>query len=92
MAAGFDGCEIVASHGYLPAQFLNPDVNQREDDYGGSLENRLRFLREVVADIRAQDRAAASSSACGSPARRHDSQSLDAPEVLSFCRCSMAMA
>lgn len=50
--AGLDGVEIVASHGYLPAQFLNPRVNLREDDYGGDLDRRLRFLREVIADIR----------------------------------------
>ncbi len=52
-AAGYDGVEIVASHGYLPAQFLNPRVNLRTDRYGGSFENRLRFLREVVAAVRA---------------------------------------
>jgi 2,4-dienoyl-CoA reductase-like NADH-dependent reductase (Old Yellow Enzyme family)/thioredoxin reductase len=52
--AGLDGVEIVASHGYLPAQFLNPRVNLREDEYGGSFENRLRFLREVIASIRRQ--------------------------------------
>jgi len=52
--AGLDGCEIVASHGYLPAQFLNPHVNRRDDCYGGSLENRMRFLSEVAADIRAE--------------------------------------
>ncbi|MFZ0322577.1 MAG: FAD-dependent oxidoreductase [Actinomycetes bacterium] len=50
--AGLDGAEIVASHGYLPAQFLNPRVNQRTDEYGGSDENRLRFLREVLAAVR----------------------------------------
>ena len=50
--AGFDGAEIVASHGYLPAQFLNPRVNLRTDRYGGSFENRLRFLREVIASVR----------------------------------------
>jgi 2,4-dienoyl-CoA reductase-like NADH-dependent reductase (Old Yellow Enzyme family)/thioredoxin reductase len=53
-AAGLDGVEIVASHGYLPAQFLNPRVNLREDAYGGDLEGRLRFLREVISDIRAK--------------------------------------
>ena len=53
-AAGMDGVEIVASHGYLPAQFLNPRVNQRDDQYGGSLENRLRFVRDVIASVRAQ--------------------------------------
>lgn len=52
--AGLDGVEIVASHGYLPAQFLNPRVNLRDDAYGGDLESRLRFLREVIADIRAK--------------------------------------
>ena len=46
--AGLDGVEVVASHGYLPAQFLNPRVNLRTDRYGGSPENRLRFLRETI--------------------------------------------
>lgn len=50
--AGLDGVEFVASHGYLPSQFLNPRVNQRTDAYGGTLENRLRFLREVLEEIR----------------------------------------
>lgn len=53
-AAGADGVEIVASHGYLPAQFMNPRVNRREDHYGGSFENRMRFTREAIAAIRAQ--------------------------------------
>jgi 2,4-dienoyl-CoA reductase-like NADH-dependent reductase (Old Yellow Enzyme family) len=52
--AGLDGVEIVASHGYLPAQFLNPRVNLRDDAYGGDLDGRLRFLREVIFDIRAK--------------------------------------
>ncbi len=51
--AGADGVEIVASHGYLPSQFMNPFVNRRTDQYGGSLENRLRFTREAAASIRA---------------------------------------
>jgi 2,4-dienoyl-CoA reductase-like NADH-dependent reductase (Old Yellow Enzyme family) len=50
--AGMDGVEIVASHGYLPAQFLNPRVNLRDDGYGGDPDGRLRFLREVIANIR----------------------------------------
>jgi 2,4-dienoyl-CoA reductase-like NADH-dependent reductase (Old Yellow Enzyme family) len=50
--AGADGVEIVASHGYLPAQFMNPRINRREDQYGGSLDNRLRFTREAIAAIR----------------------------------------
>lgn len=52
-AGGLDGVEIVASHGYLPSQFLNPRVNLRTDDYGGSTENRQRFLREIIAAVRA---------------------------------------
>lgn len=51
--AGLDGVEVVASHGYLPAQFLNPRVNLRSDGYNGELEQRLRFLREVLAAVRA---------------------------------------
>jgi 2,4-dienoyl-CoA reductase-like NADH-dependent reductase (Old Yellow Enzyme family) len=52
VAAGLDGVEIVASQGYLPAQFLNPRANLRDDDYGGSVENRLRFLRQAIAAVR----------------------------------------
>ena len=52
--AGVDGVELVASHGYLPAQFLNPRVNCRDDDYGGNLDNRLRFLRRAIAACRAE--------------------------------------
>ncbi|CAM3041282.1 oxidoreductase [Pseudomonas plecoglossicida] len=51
--AGLDGVEVVASHGYLPAQFLNPRVNLRSDGYNGGLEQRLRFLREVLDAVRA---------------------------------------
>ncbi|MBD9515608.1 MULTISPECIES: FAD-dependent oxidoreductase [unclassified Pseudomonas] len=52
-AAGIDGVEVVASHGYLPAQFLNPRVNRRTDGYNGDLDARLRFTREVIAAVRA---------------------------------------
>ena len=55
--AGLDGVEIVGSHGYLPAQFLNPQVNKRDDLYGGSLENRTRFVREIANDIRRKTRS-----------------------------------
>ncbi|MCX7355875.1 MAG: FAD-dependent oxidoreductase [Alphaproteobacteria bacterium] len=50
--AGLDGCEVLASHGYLLAQFFNPRVNRRTDQYGGSLENRLRFAVEIAQAVR----------------------------------------
>ncbi len=50
--AGFDALEIHAAHGYLLHQFLSPLSNQREDQYGGSLENRARFLLQIVEQVR----------------------------------------
>src|ERR1700737_3899256 len=50
-AAGFDGVELHAANGYLPDQFLQDGSNQRADAYGGSIENRARFLLEVVEAI-----------------------------------------
>jgi 2,4-dienoyl-CoA reductase-like NADH-dependent reductase (Old Yellow Enzyme family) len=52
LEAGIDGVELIASHGYLLAQFLNPRINRRDDEYGGSLDNRLRFFREAIAACR----------------------------------------
>ncbi|MCC9198506.1 FAD-dependent oxidoreductase (plasmid) [Arthrobacter sp. zg-Y820] len=49
--AGFDGVEIHATHGYLVEQFLSPSTNVRSDQYGGSLENRRRFLDEIIEAI-----------------------------------------
>ena len=46
--AGFDGVEIHSANGYLPMQFLNPTANQRTDNYGGSFENRNRFVLELA--------------------------------------------
>ena len=48
LAAGFQGIEIHAAHGYLLHEFLSPLSNRRTDEYGGSLENRSRLLRQVV--------------------------------------------
>ena len=52
--AGADGVELLASQGYLLAQFMNPNVNRRTDQYGGGLDNRLRLLREAIAALRAR--------------------------------------
>jgi len=52
-AGGVDGVEVCAGFGYLPTQFLSPHSNHRDDEYGGSFENRLRFLREVCEAMRA---------------------------------------
>lgn len=50
-AAGFDGVEIHGANGYLIDQFMRPSANQRADAYGGSIENRTRFLEEVVQAV-----------------------------------------
>ncbi|MDR2155249.1 MAG: NAD(P)/FAD-dependent oxidoreductase [Burkholderiaceae bacterium] len=52
--AGFDFVEIHGAHGYLITNFLSPRTNRRTDWYGGSLENRMRFLMQVVANVRAK--------------------------------------
>lgn len=51
--AGFDGVEVHAAHGYLLAQYLSPLFNHREDEYGGTIENRCRYVIEVVEAVRA---------------------------------------
>jgi 2,4-dienoyl-CoA reductase (NADPH2) len=50
--AGFDGVEIHGAHGYLVHEFLSPDANHRTDEYGGSVENRARFAREILEAVR----------------------------------------
>ncbi|WP_130857966.1 alkene reductase [Olivibacter jilunii] len=54
MLAGFDGIEIHGANGYLIDQFLNPDTNIRNDEYGGSIENRTRIMLEVIGAISAE--------------------------------------
>jgi dimethylamine/trimethylamine dehydrogenase len=50
--AGFDIAYVYATHGYLLSQFMSPTTNTRTDHYGGSLENRIRFVREIIEDTK----------------------------------------
>ncbi|WP_138004870.1 oxidoreductase [Halalkalirubrum salinum] len=52
--AGFDGVMLHGAHGYLIEQFMSPYTNRRDDEYGGSFENRLRFPREIIRNVRAK--------------------------------------
>ena len=51
LEAGFDGVELHCANGYLVNQFISAHTNQRDDEYGGSLQNRLRFLREITLAV-----------------------------------------
>lgn len=51
LKAGFDGVEVHGANGYLIEQFINPNINDRDDEYGGSVENRSRFLLEVTEAV-----------------------------------------
>lgn len=51
MAAGFDGVELHSANGYLPNQFLADNANKRTDEYGGSIENKTRFVLEVMREL-----------------------------------------
>lgn len=54
--AGFDGVEVHGAHGYILAQFLSPEINKRDDRYGGSVENRARIVHEIIDGVRARTR------------------------------------
>jgi 2,4-dienoyl-CoA reductase-like NADH-dependent reductase (Old Yellow Enzyme family) len=52
MDAGFDAVEVHLGHGYLASEFLSPKLNRRKDEWGGSIENRARFSREIVKAVK----------------------------------------
>ena len=84
---GLDGVEVCAGFGYLPTQFLSPHANTREDAYGGSFENRLRFLRELLEAMRdgAGDGRAVGcrlTQEVGSPVGVEDDEVIEAARVL----------
>lgn len=54
VGAGFDAVELHFGHNYLPSSFLSPLLNRRKDEYGGSIENRSRFVREIAQRVRAE--------------------------------------
>lgn len=78
--AGFDGVEIHGAHGYILGQFLSPEINLREDKYGGSLENRCRILDEIIDGIRTQCRPDFMLGVRLSPERF----GMHLPEILNF--------
>ncbi|MBW2541635.1 MAG: FAD-dependent oxidoreductase [Deltaproteobacteria bacterium] len=85
MEAGLDGIELAASHGLQLAQFLSPDVNRRDDEFGGSEEKRFRFVREVVVAVR---KAIGPDPVIGIriSADEDEPSGLDAETVLAACR------
>jgi len=83
--AGLDGVELVASHGMLMAQFLNPLTNFRNDQYGGTEENRFRFISECVSETR---KLIGSDKIIGIriSADEHEPDGIDAPAWLQICK------
>ena len=84
-SAGLDGCEIIASQNYLPAQFLNPNINRRTDEYGSNLINRMRFLQQIIERIREFSGPDFVVGARDSGDER-DYHALETSEVLSICQ------
>ena len=84
-AAGFQGIEVMAHHGHLVSQFLNPRINRRRDEYGGSEAARFRFLREVLEAVRDRlgDDMPLGVRVC---ADEMDEVGLRADEALAVCR------
>ncbi|MEY4238122.1 MAG: hypothetical protein RL339_723, partial [Pseudomonadota bacterium] len=97
--AGLHGAEVHGAHGYLIQQFLSPNINRREDEYGGSFENRMRFMLEVMRACRAatsQDfalgiRLASDGSAggVGTAENIRAAQALEAEGLIDFVNVSL---
>lgn len=85
-AAGYDGIELHAAHGYLFAQFLSLTTNLRTDHYGGSLQNRARLITEVAASIRKATKPDFISSASRSTASSSSRAGFQPEEAKELCR------
>jgi 2,4-dienoyl-CoA reductase-like NADH-dependent reductase (Old Yellow Enzyme family) len=80
--AGYDGVEVHGAHGYILTQFLSKTINQRTDEYGGSLQNRARLLFQIIEEIRAD---------CGSDfllgvRLSPEKFGMEAPEIKEICK------
>ena len=84
ITAGFDGVELHSASGYLVQQFLTTNVNLRTDEYGGSIENRTRFLFEVLEAMRSEIGAERLSVKFSPQIVFNDIEELDADEVYPF--------
>jgi N-ethylmaleimide reductase len=84
IAAGFDGVELHAASGYLVQQFLTTNVNLRTDEYGGSIENRTRFLFEVIEAMAAEVGAQRVGVKFSPQIAFNDVEELDADEVYPY--------
>lgn len=83
--AGFDCVEIHAGHGYLISQFLSPYTNHRHDEFGGSLDNRMRFMRLVIEEVL---KAAGDDMGVLVKVNMHDGfrRGMQTPECIEVCR------
>jgi 2,4-dienoyl-CoA reductase-like NADH-dependent reductase (Old Yellow Enzyme family) len=84
--AGFEGVEIHGAHGYLPCQFLSRTGNLREDEWGGSFENRARLLREITRAVRAAVPASFVVGVRISPEDFGNARGIDLDESLTLSR------
>jgi N-ethylmaleimide reductase len=91
LKAGFDGVELHSASGYLPNQFLSPGANQRTDAYGGSIENRIRFVVETLAVMIAAAGSAAKVGMKNSPGMKFNDLD-DADPIPTYIALAKAIA
>ncbi len=80
--AGFDGVEIHGAHSYLLTQFMSTELNHRDDEYGGSYENRTRIVREIIAGVKSACKSGFSIGLRLSP----EGNGMSLTEVTKFCQ------